>query len=126
MVPTGRCHPLMSRPLAPSDRRTRVIRANSSVRPTGTDEGRIETLNRERPHFRRFASQYGGSLPAQLRRTIASAPNAIESDALTVLGGVKGAFAALTGSAALDPACARHRRAFIDGVISFVRRHERS
>ena len=51
MTPTGRCHPSMSRPLAPCDRRTRVNRANSSVRPTGAGEGRIERLNRERPHF---------------------------------------------------------------------------
>jgi len=33
-----------------------------------------------------------------------------------VLVGVKGAFASLTGFAALDPVCARCALAFIDGV----------
>ena len=89
IVPTGRCHPLMSRPLAPSDRRTRVIRANSSVRPTGSGEGRIERLNRERPHVWRFAAL--GSLPVQRCQTAALPRDAIEMHAAAVLAGVKGA-----------------------------------
>ena len=91
MTPPGRCHPSPSRPPARLVCSSCESRAAFSIEPTGAAEDRSETLNRERPHFRRFASQYGGSLPVQLRRTIASAPDAIESDALTVLGGVKGA-----------------------------------
>lgn len=62
MTPKWRCHPHMSRPPAPCRCRTRVNRLNSSARPTGVDEGRSDRLNRERPHFRRFAAPKG-SLP---------------------------------------------------------------
>ena len=90
MTPTGRCHPSMSRPLASYGRRTRVNRLNSSVPPTGSDEGRIETLNRERPHLSRVA--FSGSLPVQPSQTSTlSRVHAIDGDAVTVLGDVKGA-----------------------------------
>jgi hypothetical protein len=75
MTPPGRCHPPMSRALAPCNRRTCVNRATSSVRPTGAGEARILKLNRERPHFRRFAAL--GSLPVQ-RVSATMPPDAID------------------------------------------------
>jgi hypothetical protein len=74
MTPTGRCHLSMSRPLAPFRLRTRVNRANSSVLPTGADKGRIETLNRERPHFKRSGARR--SLPVQRSQTSKSSSSA--------------------------------------------------
>jgi hypothetical protein len=94
---------------SPTDRRCRG--PHRDVEPGATPP--------EAPRTERGHSRFNG-----LRPTFAF--DAIDKDADTVLGGVKGLFAALTGSAALDPACARCRRAFIDGVISFVRRDERS
>ena len=89
MTPPGRCHPPMSRPLAPCDRRTCVNRATSSVRPTGADDARIVRLNRERPHFKRFGARR--SLPVQRCKKMARAATPSTEDAATVLGGVKGA-----------------------------------
>ena len=49
-----------------------------------------------------------GSLPVQrVRGGVLYAPTPSTREALTVLGGVKRPLAPLTGSAALDPACAR-------------------
>jgi len=89
MTPTGRCHPSLSRPLAPYGRRTRVNRGTSSARPAGADEGRIVRLNRERPHFKRFGARR--SLPVQRCKKVARAATPSTEDAATVLGGVKGA-----------------------------------
>jgi hypothetical protein len=61
MTPTGRCHPSLSRLLAPVSRSIRVNRASSPVRLTGAHEDRIMRLNRERPHRRRFVEPRGRS-----------------------------------------------------------------
>jgi hypothetical protein len=97
--------PMSSRP-APYRCRIRVNRSDSPARPTGADPDRGTRLNRERPHSRRFAaprghSRFNGVLHDDVRRRHR------RMDAATVLVGVKGAFASLTGCAALDPACAR-------------------
>ena len=105
MTHTGRCHPSMSRLLAPVTRSIRVNRASSPVRLTSALEDRIMRLNRERPHSRRFAAL--GSLPVQQSQTLTFLVHAIDCNAATVLVGVQGAFATLTGFAALDSACAR-------------------
>ena len=56
MTFTLRCHPSVSRLLAPIARGVRAKRASSPVRLTCTHEARVLMLNRERPHLRRFAS----------------------------------------------------------------------
>ncbi len=79
-----------------------------SPRTAGALEDRIQQLNRERPRFPRHAaargrSRFNGGWTST--RLIQLTPST--RDAVTVLGGVKGARAVLGGSAALDPACAR-------------------
>jgi hypothetical protein len=56
MTSTGRCHPSLSRLLAPFARSIRANHASSSVRLTGAHEDRIMRLNRERPMFGAFAA----------------------------------------------------------------------
>jgi len=68
MTHTGRCHPSMSRLLAPVTRSIRVNRASAPVRLARAGEARILKLNRERPHFWRFAAL--GSLPVQQSQTL--------------------------------------------------------
>jgi hypothetical protein len=64
MTRTVRCHPSVSRLLAPIARHIRAKRARSPVPLTAMHEARVLTLNRERPHSRRFAAPTG-SLPVQ-------------------------------------------------------------
>jgi hypothetical protein len=54
MTLTVRCHPAVSRLLAPIARDIRAKRASSPARLTGAHEDRIMKLNQERPHSRRF------------------------------------------------------------------------
>jgi hypothetical protein len=56
MTHTGRCHPSLSRLLAPVTRSIRVNHASSPVRLARAGEARILKLNRERPHFQRRAA----------------------------------------------------------------------
>jgi hypothetical protein len=50
MTLTVRCHPAVSRLLAPIARDIRAKRASSPVPLTCTHEARVLMLNRERPH----------------------------------------------------------------------------
>jgi hypothetical protein len=105
MTTPVRCHPSVSRPTAPLSRCIRRIAARFPVGPPGALEDRIERLNRERPRLRRIVAPRGRSRFNAVRRLREPTPST--QDALTGLGGVKGARAALGGSAALDPASAR-------------------
>jgi hypothetical protein len=95
--PTRRCHPCISPPLARPSGCFCIDRAGSSVQPIGASEDR------------------------SARRTIASAPERHRHQMLSPCSAApRVPELTLGGCAALDPACARCGRAFIDGVISFV------
>jgi hypothetical protein len=66
------------------------------------------------PHSALYSAQ--GVTPGSTVQSRGCRPTPSTIDAATVLGGVKGAFASLTGCTALDPACARCLQAIVDGV----------